>query len=132
LKYKIAVTLTYDGIPLDGAILIFIDKNYLKTLYTVNGYAEDIIDVEGKKIYAYYEGTDDYDEAYAEASLVPPPPPLPPLAPLMGLWAFFLSAKEFLREEEKQVTPSMSKRIANLIKKCSYYKQLRKKQVSKG
>jgi hypothetical protein len=69
LKYKIQITLSYDDIPLDAPVLLFIDIQYLKTVYTVKGYVEEMIDVEGKYIIAHYEGDDDYEETYAKKEL---------------------------------------------------------------
>jgi len=69
MKLKITITLTYDGIPLDAPILAFIDDQYLKTLYTVNGNVEEIIDVEGNYITAIFEETDDYEESYDKKPL---------------------------------------------------------------
>jgi len=70
MKFKIAITLTYDTTPLDGPVLLYVDNKYLKTLYTENGYAEDIIDVVGRYLTAVYEGTDDYDRAEATKALM--------------------------------------------------------------
>jgi hypothetical protein len=61
LRVKIAVTLSYNGIPLDAPVDIYIDNTYYTTLYTVNGYAETIIETEGKVFSASYKGSDDLE-----------------------------------------------------------------------
>jgi len=70
MKFKIVITLTYDNVPLDAPIDIYIDDQYFKTLYTENGYVEDIIDVFGRFIKAVFKGTADYEPAEATKPLL--------------------------------------------------------------
>jgi hypothetical protein len=82
LKVKITIMLSYDGLPLDGDISLFIDKAYWKTVTTVGGYYEEVADITGKRLTAIYWGTDDYEASYATVLL---PIVAPPLAYALAL-----------------------------------------------
>jgi hypothetical protein len=70
LRVKIVVTLSHNGIPLDAPVDIYIDNTYYTTLYTVNGYAETIIETEGKVFSASYKGSDDFEASLSHCVLI--------------------------------------------------------------
>lgn len=79
MKYKIVIALKQDNTPLNAEVLIFIDDQYYESVYTINGHAEDIIEIGSTRISAFYSGDDDLDMSYMGKSLPPTPSEEPPV-----------------------------------------------------